>query len=105
MKTNLANLKTKVDKLNIDKLVPVPVDLRKLSDVVKNVVKKDMCNAKIKCTEDKIPDITNLATNTILHAKINEVKDEIPSITNLATTADLKAKKMRLQIKHFVLLT
>ena len=43
LKTNLANLKTEVDKLDIDKLVPVPVDLSKLSDVVKNdVVKKDV---------------------------------------------------------------
>ena len=41
LKSNLANLKTEVDKLDIDKLVPVPVDLSKLSDVVKNdVVKK-----------------------------------------------------------------
>ena len=41
LKTNLASLKTEVDKLDINKLVPVPVDLRKLSDVVKNdVVKK-----------------------------------------------------------------
>ena len=41
LKTNLASLKTKVDKLDIDKLAPVPVDLSKLSDVVKNdVVKK-----------------------------------------------------------------
>ena len=40
-KSNLASLKTEVDKLDIDKLVPVPVDLSKLSDVVKNdVVKK-----------------------------------------------------------------
>ena len=45
LKTNLANLKTEVDKLDIDKLVPVPVDLSKLSDVVKNnVVKKDVYN-------------------------------------------------------------
>ena len=36
LKTNLANLKTEVDTLDIDKLVPVPVDLRKLSDVLKN---------------------------------------------------------------------
>ena len=36
LKTNLASLKTKVDKLDIDKLAPVPVGLRKLSDVVKN---------------------------------------------------------------------
>ena len=41
LKTNLANLKTEVNKLDIDKIVPVPVDLSKLSDVVKNdVVKK-----------------------------------------------------------------
>ena len=41
LKTNLASLKTEVVKLDIDKLVPVPVDLSKLSDVVKNdVVKK-----------------------------------------------------------------
>ena len=43
LKSNLASLKTEVDKLDIDKLVPVPVDLSKLSDVVKNdVVKKDV---------------------------------------------------------------
>ena len=35
LKTNLANLKTKVDKLDIDKLAPVPVYLSKLSDLVK----------------------------------------------------------------------
>ena len=41
LKTNLASLKTKVDKLDINKLAPVRVALSKLSDVVKNdVVKK-----------------------------------------------------------------
>ena len=39
LKTNLANLKTEVDKLDIDKLAPVPLDLSKL-DVVKNDVVK-----------------------------------------------------------------
>ena len=39
LKTNLASLKTEVDKLDIDKLVPVPVDFSKLTDVVKNDVK------------------------------------------------------------------
>ena len=38
LKTNLASLKTEVDKLDIGKLVPLPVDLSKLSDVVKNDV-------------------------------------------------------------------
>ena len=45
LKSNLASLKTEADKLDIDKLVPVPVDLIKLSDVVKNdVVKKTVYN-------------------------------------------------------------
>ena len=46
LKTNLAALKTEIDKLDIDKLIPVPNDLDKLSNVVKNdVVKKlDMIN-------------------------------------------------------------
>ena len=43
LKTNLASLKTEVDKLDIEKLASVPVDLSKLSDVVKNdVIKKTM---------------------------------------------------------------
>ena len=93
MPTNLSNLKSKVDKLDVDKLVPVPVDLSKLGDVVKNnVVKKDVYNAKIKNVEDKIPDNTKLASNTTLKAKTNEVPNEIRSITNLATTAALNVK-------------
>ena len=40
LKQNLASLKSNVDKLDIAKLVPVPVDLSKLSDVVKNDVVK-----------------------------------------------------------------
>ena len=85
-------MRSKVDKLDVDKLVPVPVDLSKLTNVVKNeVVKKTEYNAKIKNIEDKIPDITNLATNTTLNAKINEIKNEIPNITNLAITTALTA--------------
>ena len=61
----LNSLKSKVDKLDIDKLVPVTIDLNKLSDAVKNdAVEKDVHNAKIKNIEEKIPDITNLTTNT-----------------------------------------
>ena len=48
LKANLASLKTEVDKLDIDKLVPVPVDFSKLSNVVKSeVVKKTEYNVKI----------------------------------------------------------
>ena len=90
--TNLSNLKSKADKLDVDKLVRVPVDLSKLSDAMKNeVFKKDVYNAKKKSIEDKILDITNLVTNTTLNAEIIEVKNEIPSTTNLATTAVLTA--------------
>ena len=62
--TKLSNSKSKVGKL-----VTVPVGLSKLSDVVKN---------------DKIPDITNLATDA-------SAKGEITNITNLATTTALTA--------------
>ena len=41
LKTDLANLKTEVDKLDVDKLATVPVDLSKISNVVKNDVEKD----------------------------------------------------------------
>ena len=47
LKTNLACLKTEVDKLDNDKLVPVPVDLSKLSDAVKNDVVKKIVNDKL----------------------------------------------------------
>ena len=43
LKLNLASLKLEVDKLDINKLVPVPFDLSKLSDVVKNDVVKKLC--------------------------------------------------------------
>ena len=55
--------------------------------------------------EHKIPDITNLATNTALNAKINEVKNEVPSITNLATTTALNAKINKVKTKYLILLT
>ena len=42
-KTILANFKTKVDKLHIDKLAPLPVDLSKRSDVVKMMLLKKKC--------------------------------------------------------------
>ena len=43
-------------------------------------------NTKINNTEDKMPEITNIATNTILNAKVNNVKGQIFNHTNLATT-------------------
>ena len=80
LKKNLANLKTEVDKLYVNKLVPVPVDLNKLSDAVKNdVVKKTDYNVKIAEVENKIPDNSNLATKTAL----NTVENKIPDTSGL----------------------
>ena len=87
--TYLSNLEGKVDKLNVDKLLSLPVDLSKVNVVKNDAVKKDLYNAKIKTIEDKIHNITSLATKTSFNAKTNEVKGEIPSTTNLATKAAL----------------
>ena len=66
-------MKSKVDKLDVNKSVPVPVDLSKLSDIVKNdVVKKDGYNTKMKNIEDKISNLTNVATNSAVTAFENK---------------------------------
>ena len=58
LKTNLSSLKIEVDKLDIDQLVPVPTDLSKLSNVVKNdVVKKAVYN-KLVAKVDNIATMT-----------------------------------------------
>ena len=116
LKSNLASLKTKEDKLGIDKLTPVPNDLAKLSNVVKNyVVKKTVYDKlvikvdnidttgfvlkttydadksdlekKISDADKKIPDTSDLAKKTDLNAKSTEIECKIPSITDIATNA------------------
>ena len=58
-KTNLAALKTEVDKIDTDKLKTVPVDLAKLSNVVKNdEVKKTDYNTKVTSIESQIAGVT-----------------------------------------------
>ena len=62
-KTNLAALKTELDKIDIGKLKTTAIDLAKLSNVVKNeVVKKTDYNAKVTSIEGQIAGITK---NTI----------------------------------------
>ena len=79
--------------------------MSKIKDVVKNVVvKEDVYNPMIKNIEDKIPDITNLATNTTLNARLNEVNNKIPNGTNFATTADLNGKTNEVENKLLTLL-
>ena len=80
LKTNLAGLKTKVDKLSIDKLVPVPVDLSKLSDVIKNdVVKKTVYN-KFVVKVDNI-DTSDFVWQTKYNADKAELEKKIPNVT------------------------
>ena len=58
-KTNLAALKSEVDKIDTDKLKTVPTDLSKLSNVVKNdVVKKTDYNTKVTSIENQIAGVT-----------------------------------------------
>ena len=54
LKTNLASLKTEVDKLDIHKLAPVPFDLSKLSEVVRNDVVKKAVYDKLAAKVDNI---------------------------------------------------
>ena len=72
LKTNLASLKTEVDKLDIDKLAPVPVDLSKLSDVVKNDVVKKTVYDKL------VAKVNNIDTSDFaLKTKYNTDKSEL----------------------------
>ena len=72
LKTNLASLKTEVDKLDIDKLVPVPVDLSKLSDVVKNDVVKKTVYDKLIAKVNSID-----TSGFVLKAKYDTDKSEL----------------------------
>ena len=116
----MASLKNEVDKPDINKLAPVPVDLSKLSHVVKNddvkkteynklVAKVDNIDAtnfvqktkyekdgsgfedKINKVEKKIPDVTGLVEKTNINAKISELEGKMPSISGLATISALTA--------------
>ena len=80
-KTNLAALKTEVDKIDTDKLKTVPDDLAKLSNVVKNeVVKKTDFSADTYVTRTKFSKDTNA-----LDDKIDKVEKKIPDVSGLAT--------------------
>ena len=84
LKTNLANLKTEVDKLDIDKLVPVPTDLSKLSNVVKNDVVKKTVYDKLVAKVNSID-----TSGFVLKTKYDTDKSEIEKIPN---TSDLVKK-------------
>ena len=113
LKSNLASLKTEVDKVDIDTLVPVPVDLSKLNDIVKHdVVKKtvydklvkkvnniDATGFLLKTTHDtdksdlgkKISDTSELVKKADLNAKVTEIESKLSNIAGLAINSALTA--------------
>ena len=89
LKSNLASLKTEVVKLDIDKLTPVPNDLAKLSNVVKNdVVKKTEYGKLVNKVNDI--DTTNFVSinkyeksGSDFEDKINKIDQEISDVSDL----------------------
>ena len=73
--SSLNSLKNELDKLDVDKLVPVSIDLSKLSGVVKNdAIETDVYNANLDDIEDKVPNIATLAINATINAKMVKTK-------------------------------
>ena len=94
LKTNLSSLKTKVDKLDIDKLVPVPTDLSKLSNVVKNdVVKKAVYN-KLVAKVDNI-DTSKFILKTQYDTDKTKLENKIPDINNLVKNQTVILKLLK----------
>ena len=98
LKKNLANLKAEVDKLDIDKLVPVLVDLSKLNNVVKNEVVK-------KTAYDKLVDkVNNIDTNgfilkTKYQADKTELEKKISDVSNLVKKLDYNTNISEIESK------
>ena len=84
LKTNLTNLKSEVDKLDIDKLKPVPTDLSKLSNV-KNVVKKADYNKLVTIVD-------NITGGFVLKTRYDtdksKLENKIPDTIGLVKKAD-----------------
>ena len=104
-KTNLAALKTEVDKIDTDKLKTVPNDLAKLSNVVKNEVVKKTDYNTLKSKVDGI-DVSNYVGRTkyetdgkAIYDKIDVVEKKIPVLADFVTTARFNHEKNLLAIK------
>ena len=112
LKSNWGSLKPEVEKLDIDKLVPVLVDLSKLSDVVKMTLLKKMNDKLVEKVnnidisglvpktkydadksdlEKKVPDTSGLVKKTDCNTKSTEIEKKIPSISGLASNSTLTA--------------
>ena len=100
LKSNLASLKTEVDQIDADKLKTVPVDLAKLSNVVKNDVIKMTEYNKLVTIVDNI-DTTNFVSRTKYEKdgidfedKIDKIDKKIPDVTNLVKKKQILIPKL-----------
>ena len=90
-KTNLAALKTEVDKIDTDKLKTVSDDLTKLTNVVKNeVIKKTDFSA-----DDYVKRTKFSADANALDDKIDKVDKKIPDVSNLASKSSVTTLKIQ----------
>ena len=82
LKTNLASLKTEVDKLDIDKLAPVPDDWSKLDDFVKNDVVKKTVHDKLATKVNNI-DTSDFVLKTKYQTDKTELENKNPDLSDL----------------------
>ena len=103
LKTNLANLKTQVNKLDIDKLKPVPTDFSKLSNVGKNdVVKKADYNKLVNKVDNT--DTSRFVLKTKYHKDKSELENKIPDTSGLVKKTDYNTKITEIKDKRFLIL-
>ena len=98
-KTNLAALKTEVDKIDLDKLKTAPVDLAKLTNAVKNA-KVTSIEAQIagltKNTADNLADITTLkAIDTNSFVLKTKLASDVTTLENKIDTVEKKNRYCR----------
>ena len=88
-KTNLASLKTEIDKFDTDKLKIVPADLAKLSNVVKNdVVKKTDYSTKVTSIEAQIAGLTKNTVDNLVDITKLKATDTNSFVTRTKFSAD-----------------
>ena len=89
-KTNLAALKSEVDKIDVRKLKAVPVDLAKSTNVVKNdVIKRTDYNTKVTSIETKIAGLTKNTSDNLAYITKLKVVDTNNFVLKTKLTSDV----------------
>ena len=90
-KTNLAALKSEVDKIDTDKLKTVPTDLAKLSNIKNDVVKKTDYNTKVTSIENQIAGVTKNTQDNLADITKLKAVDTSNFVVKTKFTADVNA--------------